>query len=175
MGKFLISWNISTVPLTRFLLNAVFSRNQNARKSENRYKYLRKTHTGCELIVCARAVGRSENPWVPVVMWWSWLRSAKIWGCYSRDDRPVCHILLNKGFFLLPALPLISAEPEKSSNVISLKSIHWLNSSAQGSCFIWQLMLALARLERFGEKDTFFKKWRSCRHCLQSESALGRW
>ena len=33
-------------------------------------------------------------------------------------------------------------------------------------------MSALARLERFGEKDPFFKKWRSCRHCLQSKWAL---
>ena len=37
----------------------------------------------------------------------------------------------------------------------------------------WQLMSALASLERFGEKDTFFKKWRSCRRCLQSEKPLG--
>ena len=27
----------------------------------------------------------------------------------------------------------------------------------------WQLMSALASLERFGENDTFFKKWRWCR------------
>ena len=52
-----------------------------------------------------------------------------------------------------------------------LKSIHWVNSSAQGSCF-HKMTSALARLERFGEKDPFFKKWRSCRHCLQSEWAL---
>ena len=32
--------------------------------------------------------------------------------------------------------------------------------------------LAVLRLERFGENDPFFKKWRSCRHCLQSEWAL---
>ena len=37
VGEFCISWNISTVPLTRFLCNAVFSRNQNARKSGNRW------------------------------------------------------------------------------------------------------------------------------------------
>ena len=33
-------------------------------------------------------------------------------------------------------------------------------------------MSALAILERFGEKDAFFKKCKSCRHCLQSEWAL---
>ena len=33
-------------------------------------------------------------------------------------------------------------------------------------------MSALTSLERFGEKDTFFKKWRSCRHSLESELAL---
>ena len=33
-------------------------------------------------------------------------------------------------------------------------------------------MSALASLERFGEEDPFFKKWRSCWHCLQSEWAL---
>ena len=31
-----VSWNISTVPLTQFLSNAVFSRNQNTHKSGNR-------------------------------------------------------------------------------------------------------------------------------------------
>ena len=36
VGEFRVSWNISTVPLTRFLHNAVFSRNQNVRKSGNR-------------------------------------------------------------------------------------------------------------------------------------------
>ena len=38
----------------------------------------------------------------------------------------------------------------------------------------WQLMSALASLERFGEEDPFFINWRSCRHCLQSEWPLGR-
>ena len=36
----------------------------------------------------------------------------------------------------------------------------------------WQLMSALASLERFGEEDHFFINWRSCRHCLQSEWPL---
>ena len=38
----------------------------------------------------------------------------------------------------------------------------------------WQLMSALNSLERFGEEDPFFIKWRSCRHCLQSEWPLRR-
>ena len=36
----------------------------------------------------------------------------------------------------------------------------------------WQLMSALASLERFGECNPFFINWRSCRHCLQSEWPL---
>ena len=36
VGEFHVSWNISTVPLMQFLHNAVFSRNQNARKWGNR-------------------------------------------------------------------------------------------------------------------------------------------
>ena len=52
-----------------------------------------------------------------------------------------------------------------------LKSIHWVLHKDLD--FIkWQLMSALARLQRFGEKDPFFKKWRSCRNCLQSDWAL---
>ena len=39
VGEFRISWIISTVPLTRFLRNAVFSRNQNARNVGNRCTY----------------------------------------------------------------------------------------------------------------------------------------
>ena len=35
-------------------------------------------------------------------------------------------------------------------------------------------MLALASLERFSEKDSFFRKWRSFRDCLQSEWALAK-
>ena len=64
---------------------------------------------------------------------------------------------------------------EEKVSEIMLKSIHWVNSSAQGSLFQkMTLMSALASLERFGEKDPFFKKWRSCRHCLQSEWVLDR-
>ena len=33
-------------------------------------------------------------------------------------------------------------------------------------------MSALASLEKFGEMGSFFKKWTSFRHCLQSEWAL---
>ena len=36
----------------------------------------------------------------------------------------------------------------------------------------WQLMSALVSLERFDEKDPFFKKLRSCRHYLQSECTV---
>ena len=36
----------------------------------------------------------------------------------------------------------------------------------------WQLMSALASLERFGEEDLVFINWRSCRHCLQNEWPL---
>ena len=36
----------------------------------------------------------------------------------------------------------------------------------------WQLMSALASLERFGEEDIVFINWRSCRHCLQNEWPL---
>ena len=36
VGEFRVSWNINTVPLTQFSCNAVFSRNQNARKWGNR-------------------------------------------------------------------------------------------------------------------------------------------
>ena len=43
-----------------------------------------------------------------------------------------------------------------------LKSIHWVNSSAQGSCFDKMTAdISSVNLERFGEKDPFFKKWRS--------------
>ena len=36
----------------------------------------------------------------------------------------------------------------------------------------WQLMSALASLERFGEENLVFINWRSCRHCLQNEWPL---
>ena len=36
----------------------------------------------------------------------------------------------------------------------------------------WQLMSAMASLERFGEEDVIFINWRSCRHCLQNEWPL---
>ena len=46
-----------------------------------------------------------------------------------------------------------------------LKPIHWVKSSAQWSLFqrMTADMSALARLERFGENDPVFKKWRLCR------------
>ena len=62
---------------------------------------------------------------------------------------------------------------------IALKSIHWVNSSTQGSCFYkMKLMSALARLERFGENEPFLKKWRSCRTVYSMnnfEWCLGFW
>ena len=43
----------------------------------------------------------------------------------------------------------------------------WEN--AQRSCFHKITAdVSSGQLGRFGEKDSFFKKWRSCRHCLQS-------
>ena len=39
----------------------------------------------------------------------------------------------------------------------------------------WQLMLALASLERLGEKDLVFINWRSSRLCLQNEWSLSIW
>ena len=33
-------------------------------------------------------------------------------------------------------------------------------------------MSVLARMERFGEKDPFFKKWRSCSHCFYKVNGL---
>ena len=41
--EFRTTWNISTVPLMRFLYSAVFSKNQNARKSGKRCDKKRKT------------------------------------------------------------------------------------------------------------------------------------
>ena len=40
VGEFRVSWIISTVPLTRFLRNTVFSRNQNAHTAGNRWTFL---------------------------------------------------------------------------------------------------------------------------------------
>ena len=36
----------------------------------------------------------------------------------------------------------------------------------------WQLMLALASLDRFGEEVLISINWRSCRHCLQNKWPL---
>ena len=48
--------------------------------------------------------------------------------------------------------------------VFAIKSIHCVNSSAQGSCFHkLTVNVALASLERFGVKDPFLKS--EDRHC----------
>ena len=54
-----------------------------------------------------------------------------------------------------------------------LKSIHWVNSSAQGSCFHkMTAAVSFASLERFGEKDPFIKKWRLFRHVYKVNGFL---
>ena len=51
----------------------------------------------------------------------------------------------------------------------TLKSIHFWNSVfSVYENKVLQLMSAGARLERFGEKDLVFIKWRSCRHCSRN-------
>ena len=55
----------------------------------------------------------------------------------------------------------------------TLKSIQFVNSLHNDCVFInWQLMSALASLERFGEENLVFINWRLCRHCLQNEWPL---
>ena len=54
-----------------------------------------------------------------------------------------------------------------------LKSIRFVNSVHKDLVSInWQLMSALASLDRFGEGDLVFINQRSCRHCLQNEWPL---
>ena len=66
---------------------------------------------------------------------------------------------------------------------VSTIAFYLLNNIKVHSCFkqclhkylvflYWQLMSALASLERFGEEYLVFLKWRSCRHCLQNEWPL---
>ena len=53
--------------------------------------------------------------------------------------------------------------------------VHSLCKQWLHKCFVflnWQLMSALASLERFGEEYLVFINWSLCRHCLQNEWPL---
>ena len=52
VGEFCVSGNISTVPLTRYLCNTIFSRNQNVHKSGNRCTYIHEC-TATNFIMCS--------------------------------------------------------------------------------------------------------------------------
>ena len=55
----------------------------------------------------------------------------------------------------------------------SYNSMHMIHLFEFTLAFIkWKLMSAVASLEWFGEKEPFFKKWRSCKHCLQSRPVV---
>jgi hypothetical protein len=67
VGEFRVTWNISTVPLTWFSRNTVFSRNQNARKSGNRCRSLaKKQYYKKERIVLCELLelSKSAKVWV---------------------------------------------------------------------------------------------------------------
>ena len=57
------------------------------------------------------------------------------------------------------------------ARMLLLKSIHFWNNafSLWNENKVLQLMPAGASLERFGEKDPVFIKWRFCRHCLKKQ------
>ena len=61
-------------------------------------------------------------------------------------------------------------------SVRTLKFISFVNSVCTSMYLVflnWQLISALAILERFGDEYLVLLNWRSCRHCLRNKWPLG--